>query len=78
MRHRKSGRKLNRPSSHRKSLFKNLSIALIEQELIKTTVQKAKELRRFIEPLITRAKVESVANRRLIFSKLRHLSLIHI
>ena len=72
MRHRKSGRKLNRPSSHRKSLFKNLSIALIEQELIKTTVQKAKELRRFIEPLITRAKVDSVANRRLIFSKLRH------
>ena len=68
MRHRKSGRKLNRPSSHRKSLFKNLSIALIEQELIKTTVQKAKELRRFIEPLITRAKVDSVAN----------LSLIHI
>ena len=71
MRHRKSGRKLNRNSSHRKALMKNLAIAFIERELIKTTVPKAKELRGFIEPLITLAKVDSVANRRRAFSKLR-------
>ena len=71
MRHRKSGRQLNRNSSHRKALFKNLSIALIEQDIIRTTLPKAKELRRFIEPLITLAKVDSVANRRLAFNKLR-------
>ena len=71
MRHRKAGRKLNRYSSHRKALFKNLSIALIEQDIIRTTLPKAKELRRFIEPLITLAKVDSVANRRLAFNKLR-------
>ena len=71
MRHRKAGRKLNRNSSHRKALFKNLSIALIEQDIIRTTLPKAKELRRFIEPLITLAKVDSVANRRLAFNKLR-------
>ena len=71
MRHRKAGRKLNRNSSHRKALFKNLSIALIEQDIIRTTLPKAKELRRFIEPLITLAKVDNVANRRLAFNKLR-------
>ena len=71
MRHRKSGRKLNRNSSHRKALMKNLAIAFIEKELIKTTVPKAKELRSFIEPLITMAKDDSVANRRRAFSKLR-------
>ena len=71
MRHRKAGRKLNRNSSHRKALFKNLSIALIEEDIIRTTLPKAKELRRFIEPLITLAKVDSVANRRLAFNKLR-------
>ena len=71
MRHRKSGRKLNRNSSHRKALMKNLAIAFIERELIKTTAPKAKELRGFIEPLITLAKVDSVANRRRAFSKLR-------
>ena len=71
MRHRKSGRKLNRNSSHRKALMKNLAIAFIERELIKTTVPKAKELRGFVEPLITLAKVDSVANRRRAFSKLR-------
>ena len=71
MRHRKAGRKLNRNSSHRKALFKNLSIALIEQDIIRTTLPKAKELRGFIEPLITLAKVDSVANRRLAFNKLR-------
>ena len=71
MRHRKAGRKLNRNSSHRKALFKNLSIALIEQDIIRTTLPKAKELRKFIEPLITLAKVDNVANRRHAFSKLR-------
>ncbi len=71
MRHRKSGRKLNRNSSHRKALMKNLAIALIENELIKTTVPKAKQLRSFVEPLITMAKDDSVANRRRAFNKLR-------
>lgn len=71
MRHRKAGRKLNRNSSHRKALLKNLAIALIEQEIIKTTVPKAKELRKVIEPLITLGKVDSVANRRLAFNRLR-------
>ena len=71
MRHRKSGRKLNRNSSHRKALFKNLSVAFIKQELIKTTLPKAKELRRHLEPLITMAKEDTVANRRHVFSKLR-------
>ena len=71
MRHRKSGRKLNRNSAHRKALFKNLAIALIEQDIIKTTLPKAKELRRFIEPLVTMGKEDTVANRRHVFSKLR-------
>ena len=71
MRHRKSGRKLNRNSAHRKALFKNLTIALIEQDIIKTTLPKAKELRGFIEPLITMAKDDTVANRRHVFNKLR-------
>jgi large subunit ribosomal protein L17 len=71
MRHRKAGRKLNRNSSHRKALLKNLAIALIEQEIIKTTLPKAKELRKVIEPLITLGKVDSVANRRLAFNRLR-------
>ncbi len=71
MRHRKSGRKLNRNSAHRKALFKNLAIALIEQDIIKTTLPKAKELRSFIEPLITISKEDTVANRRHVFSKLR-------
>jgi large subunit ribosomal protein L17 len=71
MRHKKSGRKLNRNSSHRKALMKNLAIAFIERELIKTTVPKAKELRSYVEPLITMAKDDSVANRRRAFNKLR-------
>ncbi len=70
MRHRQSGRQLNRNSSHRKAMFKNMSISLVEHELIKTTVPKAKELRRHIEPLITLAKKDSVANRRLAFRRL--------
>jgi len=71
MRHRKAGRKLNRNSSHRKALLKNLAIALIEQDIIRTTLPKAKELRKVIEPLITLGKEDTVANRRLAFSKLR-------
>lgn len=71
MRHRKAGRKLNRNSSHRKAMYKNMACSLIEHELIKTTLPKAKELRRVVEPLITTAKVDTVANRRLAFSRLR-------
>jgi large subunit ribosomal protein L17 len=71
MRHRQAGRQLNRNSSHRQAMFKNMSVSLIEHELIKTTVAKAKELRRTIEPLITLAKEDSVANRRLAFSRTR-------
>ncbi|MDA0272422.1 MAG: 50S ribosomal protein L17 [Proteobacteria bacterium] len=71
MRHRKSGRQLNRNSSHRKAMFRNMACSLIEHEVIKTTVPKAKELRRVAEPLITLAKSDSVANRRLAFSRMR-------
>ncbi len=71
MRHRKSGRKLNRNSSHRIAMFRNMAASLIEHEQIKTTLPKAKELRRVIEPLVTKARQDSVANRRLTFSRLR-------
>ncbi len=71
MRHKKSGRHLNRTSAHRKAMFVNMVVSLIEHEIIKTTVPKAKELRRLAEPLITLAKVDSVANRRLAFSRTR-------
>lgn len=71
MRHQKSGRKLNRNSSHRKAMFRNMANSLIEHEIIKTTVPKAKELRRVAEPLITLAKSDSVAHRRLAFDRLR-------
>ncbi|RLA34859.1 MAG: 50S ribosomal protein L17 [Gammaproteobacteria bacterium] len=71
MRHKKSGRKLGRNSSHRKAMFRNMATSLVHHETIKTTVPKAKELRRVIEPLITLAKVDGVANRRLAFSRLR-------
>ncbi len=70
MRHRHSGRQLNRNSSHRKAMFKNMTISLVEHELIKTTLAKAKELRTVAEPLITLSKSDSVANRRLAFSRL--------
>lgn len=70
MRHQLSGRQLGRNSSHRKAMFRNMVISLVEHELIKTTLPKAKELRRFAEPLITLAKVDSVANRRLAFARL--------
>ena len=71
MRHRKSGRKFNRNSSHRKAMFKNMVNSLVEHELIKTTLPKAKELRGHIEPLITLAKNDTVANRRLAFDRTR-------
>ena len=71
MRHRKSGRQLNRNSSHRRAMFKNMANSLFLHEAIKTTLPKAKELRRVVEPLITMAKSDSVANRRYVFSKLR-------
>ena len=71
MRHRKSGRHLNRTSSHRQAMFRNMASSLIEHEIIKTTLPKAKELRRVAEPLITLAKEDSVANRRLAFSRTR-------
>ncbi|KAA8982568.1 MULTISPECIES: 50S ribosomal protein L17 [Gammaproteobacteria] len=72
MRHRKSGRKLNRNSSHRKAMYRNMTASLVEHELIKTTLPKAKELRRVAEPLITLAKEDSVANRRQAFARLRN------
>jgi large subunit ribosomal protein L17 len=71
MRHRKSGRQLNRNSSHRKAMFSNMAGSLVKHEIIKTTLPKAKELRRVIEPLITLAKTDSVANRRLAFARTR-------
>lgn len=71
MRHMKSGRKFNRTSAHREAMFKNMASSLFKHELIKTTLPKAKELRRVAEPLITLAKIDSVANRRLAFARLR-------
>lgn len=71
MRHQKSGRKLNRTSSHREAMFKNMASSLFKHELIRTTLPKAKELRRVAEPLITLAKADGVANRRLAFARLR-------
>jgi len=71
MRHRHSGRQLNRNSSHRKAMYKNMSASLFDHELIRTTLPKAKELRRVAEKLITLAKVDNVANRRLAYSRLR-------
>ena len=71
MRHRHSGRQLNRNSSHRKAMFRNMTVSLVEHELIKTTLPKAKELRSYAEPLITLAKKDSVANRRLAFDRTR-------
>lgn len=76
MRHRKSGRKLNRNSSHRKAMFRNMSCSLVEHEIIRTTLPKAKELRRVVEPLITIGKSDSVAKRRLAFSRLRDSAVV--
>lgn len=71
MRHRKSGRKFNRTSAHRQAMLRNMAVSLIEHGAIKTTLPKAKELRGVVEPLITLAKVDSVANRRLAFNRTR-------
>ena len=71
MRHQKAGRKFNRTSAHRQAMFSNMAASLFKHELIKTTLPKAKELRRVAEPLITLGKTDSVANRRLAFSRLR-------
>ncbi|QEY18030.1 50S ribosomal protein L17 [Cellvibrio sp. KY-GH-1] len=76
MRHRLSGRQLGRNASHRKAMFRNMSASLVEHELIKTTLPKAKELRRVIEPLITIAKVDSVANRRLVSARIQSKSAV--
>ncbi|MFT4561246.1 MAG: large subunit ribosomal protein L17 [Gammaproteobacteria bacterium] len=77
MRHRQSGRQLNRNSSHRKAMFRNMAVSLFRHELIRTTVPKAKELRRTAEPLLTMAKSDSVANRRLAFSRLRDSGVVN-
>jgi len=76
MRHRESGRKLNRNSSHRKAMFRNMAASLFDHEVIRTTLPKAKELRRVAEPLITLAKQDSVANRRLAFDRLRNRGIV--
>jgi len=76
MRHRQSGRQLNRNASHRKAMFKNMAASLFKHELIKTTLPKAKELRRVAEPMITRSKTDSVANRRVIFNRLRDRDMV--
>ncbi len=76
MRHRNSGRQLNRNSSHRKAMFSNMAISLFDHEVIRTTLPKAKELRRVAEPLITLAKNDSVANRRVAFSRIRDNAIV--
>ncbi|HXH02816.1 MAG TPA: 50S ribosomal protein L17 [Candidatus Competibacteraceae bacterium] len=76
MRHRQSGRKLNRTSSHREAMFRNMAASLLAHEVIKTTLPKAKELRRVAEPLITLAKEDSVARRRLAFARLRNREVV--
>ena len=76
MRHRNTGRRFGRTSSHRKAMFSNMCTSLIEHELIKTTLPKAKELRRYIEPLITVSKMDSVASRRHVFDQLRSKSAV--
>ena len=76
MRHRHAGKQLNRTSSHRKAMFKNMAVSIMRHELIKTTLPKAKELRRVVEPLITLGKKDSVANRRLAFARLRDREIV--
>jgi large subunit ribosomal protein L17 len=76
MRHRNSGRGLGRKSSHRKAMFQNMMVSLLRHELITTTLPKAKELRRFMEPMITMAKVDSLHNRRLAFDRLRDREIV--
>jgi large subunit ribosomal protein L17 len=76
MRHRKTGRYFGRNSSHRKAMFKNMMVSLLKHELITTTVAKAKELRGYIEPMITMAKVDSVHHRRIAFARLRDRDMV--
>ena len=76
MRHRKSGRHLSRTSAHRKAMFQNMAVSLFEHELIKTTLPKAKELRRVIEPILTLGKTDTLANKRLAFSRLRDREMV--
>ena len=76
MRHRKTGRQLNRNSSHRKAMFQNMTVSLLRHEIIKTTLPKAKELRRMAEPFITMAKTDSVHKRRVVFSRLRDREMV--
>jgi len=76
MRHRQSGRKLNRTTSHREAMFKNMAASLVRHEMIRTTLPKAKELRRVVEPLITLGKSDSVANRRLAFARVRDREIV--
>ncbi|AEW44800.1 50S ribosomal protein L17 [Serratia symbiotica str. 'Cinara cedri'] len=76
MHHRKSGRQLNRNSSHRQSMFSNIACSLIHYEMIKTTLPKAKELRRIIEPLITLAKTDNISNRRLVFARIHNNEIV--
>jgi len=76
MRHRQSNRKLNRTTSHRLAIFRNMSVSLLKHEVIKTTLPKAKELRRFVEPLITLGKEPSLANHRLAFDRLRDRDIV--
>lgn len=77
MRHRKSGRLLNRTRSHLNSMFRNMSCSLLKYEFLKTTLPKAKELRRFVEPLITLSKIDTVSNRRLIFSRICNSEIVN-
>lgn len=76
MRHRQSNRKLNRTTSHRLAMFRNMSVSLLKHEIIKTTLPKAKELRRFVEPLITLGKEPTLANHRLAFDRLRDRDMV--
>lgn len=77
MRHRNSGRKFSRTSSHRKLMFRNMANSILSHEFIKTTLPKAKELRRVVEPLITLSKIDSISARRLAFSRLRDKAVVH-
>ncbi len=76
MRHRYAGKHLSRTSSHRKAMFRNMTVSLVQHEMIKTTVVKAKELRRYAEPMITLAKTDNVAKRRLAFNRLRDREMV--
>jgi large subunit ribosomal protein L17 len=76
MRHSKSGRKLNMNSSHRKAMFRNMIVSLFDNEIIKTTLPKAKEIRRYAEPIITISRVDTLASKRLVFNRLRNRTIV--